>query len=626
MLARAALAVMFSAAMCLVAAVPAWAHAFQVQHTPAQGARLAFPPREVALQFSEPVVRSSVEVVLRDAAQRRVRVGEVLLEPEGRVSRVPLPPLEDGVYVASWQVESAVDGHATAGEFAFAVGDAEGAVPSPWQAAPLTPGSVIASWLVLVGLSLGGGALLTERVLATGDAQRGLLVLLARVGLLSAAGGALGRLTSLVPDAQSGPAVLTRPWLLSTGVAGALAVALALTGLPQRRWWSLALTVGAAALWSGQAHAAAFRGAFGTVMDFAHLVTAGGWVGSLAAVVALLWQSRDTTRAELLRVVAGYARLALWLAVAAVLTGTLSAVGLLDGLRSLWDSGYGLALLVKIALVIAAIGAALLARLRGLPGGRLGLLRSGMSVETGVLGVVLVVTAVLTNLGPPVGARAVEALLGPPPMPGPVARAAGLAGSLNVEVLAGADRLQAQVFSPSGPVAGTDLTVEAEMPGARVVTLRPRPCGTGCVTQELALPQGLTQLIIDAGAPGWTGGRFNGRLAWPPNPTQPELLHDLVDRMRAVPQLEMTERVSSGPGAHSGPSTVVLSGRQFVELAPYASGEAVDVRRVWGDPSSIELALPAARIWVTIQLDDQGRIAGEHIVSPGHEIDRRFAY
>lgn len=626
MVSRFALGGVLVAVVVLVLVAPAWGHAFQVQHTPAQGERLASSPRDVALQLSEPVVRTSVELGLRDVEDRPVRVGEAVLASEGRVLRVPVPPLDDGVYVVSWQVESAADGHLTAGEFAFAVGDAAGDVPLARQSAPLAPVAVASSWLLLAGLSLGGGALLMERVLALADAQRRLLVVVARVGLLAAAVGALARLASLRLGAVSDSAAFSRPALLTTGVVAALAVAMTLAGLGRARWWSLAVTVTAAALWSGQGHAAAFRGGLGAVVDFAHVVTAGGWAGSLATIVVLLWHGHRDKNAALPQLVAGYARLALWLAVVAVLTGTVSALGLLDGLRSLWETGYGITLLVKVGLVGVAVGAAVLARVSGLPQARLGLLRRSASAEVGLLGLVLVATALLASLGPPVGANAAETLLGPPPLSGPVARTAGLAGSLNVEVVAGADRLQVQVFTPSGPVDGTQVAVEVDPLSGASVTLRPRPCGAGCVTQELTLRPGATEVAVDAGAPGWTGGRFTGRLSWPPSPPQPELLRQLVDRMRAVPQLVMTEEVSSGPGVHTRPTTIALSGTRFVELAPYAGGEAVDVRRVTGEPSAIELTLPAARIWVTIRLDEQGRLARERIVSPGHVIDRTFAY
>lgn len=110
----------------VVGAWPAWAHAFLVRTDPAQGARLDRPPEDVALQFSEPVDPSSVVVEVGSATGVQVAAGDPRLSSGGRVVRAPLPADDDGVFVVSWQVVSAVDGHETWGEFAFAAGDIDG--------------------------------------------------------------------------------------------------------------------------------------------------------------------------------------------------------------------------------------------------------------------------------------------------------------------------------------------------------------------------------------------------------------------------------------------------------------------------------------------------------------------
>jgi hypothetical protein len=152
----------------------------------------------------------------------------------------------------------------------------------------------------------------------------------------------------------------------------------------------------------------------------------------------------------------------------------------------------------------------LVARARGLLRTRVALLRGAVTSEVGVLAVALAVTAALTTIGPPVAGVAADSLLGPPPITGPTARAAGLAGNLNVQILAGDRQLQVEIFTPSGPAAGTEATVSARLPGGRRATLHPRPCGEGCLVQQFALPDGETQLRVMAAAPGWDGGQFVG--------------------------------------------------------------------------------------------------------------------
>ncbi|MGH3665337.1 MAG: hypothetical protein ACRDU8_04500, partial [Egibacteraceae bacterium] len=268
--------------------------------------------------------------------------------------------------------------------------------------------------------------------------------------------------------------------------------------------------------------------------------------------------------------------------------------------------------LVTVVLVLAVLG-----RLRALPRARLPLLRKVTAAEAGLLAVVLVLTAALTNLGPPV--------LGPPPLDEPVAWAAGLAGSLTVSVAAGDDQLQVQVFGPSGGIDGAQIHASARLAGDRTVNLRPRSCGAGCFTQQLVLPAGVTSIAIDAEAPDWAGGRFEGRLVWPPAPTDPQLLRDLVERMRDVAELELVERVSSGPEATSD-TVATLTGEAFLEAIPYGAGEAVAVRPVRGEPGAIEFRMLAARMWFTIWLDDHGRVREQRLVNPGHEIHHRVRY
>ncbi|MGH3665240.1 MAG: copper resistance CopC/CopD family protein [Egibacteraceae bacterium] len=604
-------------------------HAFEVEHSPEHGARLTAAPARIELRFSEPVLPESVEVSLRQAAGGALSLGTPILAAEGRSVGVSLTgAAQDGVYVASWQVVAASDGHVTAGEFAFAVGDVEGGVPASSQSAGrLAVWPVVSGWALLAGLSLAAGALLTDRFLPLGEHQRGVVVPAARAGLLAAVAGAAAQLLALDPPATdpgtlwwSAPGVTT----LSAGVM--LTLALPLAGFPSGRRWALALLASAAALWSSRGHAAAYGGPWLGAVDLLHLAAAAAWVGSLVVVAFVLWRSRDEGGPVLLRLVGAYARLALSLVAIVVVTGVISAFSLIDSVANLYASGYGLVLVGKVGLVVLVLVLAAWARLRALPRHRLKPLRRVTTAEVGLLGAVLAATAILTNLGPPVGAVAAADLLGPAPMRGPVVRDAGLAGTLNAAVAAGDGRLRVQVFAPSGAIDGSEATVSAQLPDGRAVTLHPRPCGQGCWEQDFALPQGSTKLTVDAGAPGWEGGRFTGDVIWPPAPTRPELLRSVLRRMRTVPRLELRERVTSHSGRTGTANSTPLTGEGYVNLAPYAAGDVVDVRPVHGEPHAIEFALPASRMLFTLWLDDQGRVRRERIISPGHEIRRTLSY
>ncbi|MBW3603110.1 MAG: copper resistance protein CopC/CopD [Actinobacteria bacterium] len=606
----------------------AWGHAFEVEHSPEHGARLAAAPARVELRFSEPVVRESVEVFLREAAGEPLPLGAPILAAEGRLVGISLAGLRDGIYLVNWQVVAASDGHVTAGEFAFAVGDIEGDVPASSSSAErLAVWPVVSGWALLAGLSLAAGALMVDRFLPLGEQQRRLVVPTIRAGLLAAIAGAAAQLLApggLATDAGtlwgSAPGVLT---LLAVVV---LALALPLASRPSGRRWALGLLASAAALWSARGHAAAYGGLWWGTVDFLHLAAAATWVGSLVVVAFVLWGGRKEGGPALLRLVAAYARVALGLVAVVVVTGITSAIGLLNGLADLYASGYGLVLVGKMALIVLVLVLALWGRLRALPRHRLASLRRIAGAESGLLAGVLVATAILTNLGPPVGAAAAADLLGPAPMRGPVARDAGLAGTLNVAVAAGDGRLRVQVFAPSGSIEGTEATVSAQLPGGRAATLHPRPCGQGCWEQDFALPRGSTSVTVDAGAPGREGGRFTGDLDWPPTLTRLELLRSVLRRMRAVPRLELREQVTSHSGREGPATSTSLTGREYVRLAPYAAGDVVDVRTVRGEDHAVEFALPASRMLFTLWLDDHGRVRREHIISPGHEIRRKLRY
>jgi copper transport protein len=614
--------------LALAAPSPAAAHAFGVRTAPVHGARLAQPPREVLLQFTEAVLPDSAEVSVTTASGSAVVTAPPRLDSGDRVVRAALGELDEGVAIVSWQVVAESDGHVTAGEFAFAVGAATGRLPAASSGeGVLSLAAAAGNALLFAGLALAAGALVVAGFAGLQPRQAADLARLSRWALVAAAVGSGLPLLRLVPalaGTTGGTAAVASPAGGVVATVATLTLALLVVAVGARRG-ALALVAVAAAFWATTSHAAAYRGALASAVDAVHLGAATAWAGSLVVVAALLWRARGDGREVLLRLVAQYARLALWLVVVAVVSGVVSAAGLLTGVGDLLVTRYGQVLLTKAALVAAALALATLARTRFLPRERVRPLRRSVSAEAGALTFVLAATAALTSLGPPVATATAETLLGPPPLSGRLARAAGLAGNLNVSLVAGDEQLQVRVFTPSGPAEGTEVEVDAELPDGRRATLRPRPCGEGCLTQQFPLLAGTTHVTVEATAPNWTGGTFTGKLTWPPPANEPALLRAVAERMRRVPALELTEQVSSGPGA-TALTVTPMSGETYIELAPYAAGAAVDVRRVPGERDALEFVLEDARMHFTLWLDDDGRVARERIVSPGHEIERTLTY
>jgi hypothetical protein len=565
----------------------------------------------VSLEFSEPFDLEGAHLALTVDGHRDPLVAEPA--QRGRVLRADVASTQDGVYVVAWEVV-AEDGHTAAGELAFGVGAHAGAIPAARQASPAAePLRVAMAWLLFAGLALAVGSLVAAWAGAS-PFRLGAY----RVGLLAAVAAALVTWAdALIGDEP------TRQRALLAVTAAALAAALALARLPRRGPTALAVGIAAVA-WSGRGHGAVDNGLAGYVLDSVHLLAGAAWVGALGLLIVDLRRDAIADRLEVAR---RYARLAAVLVAVLALAGVGSAWLLLDRLADLWETGYGQTLLVKTTLFLAALAAAVAGR-RALQRGGLARLRRVTPVEAVLLVGVLAATALLTNVAPPRPSTSGSvSLLGPPPIPGPVVRDAGLAGNLTVSVSAGGGQLRVEVFAPGGePAAGAEVALEAELPDRRGVTLVPRPCGPGCFTQRLALPDGTTRLEVTAHRDDRPEGTYRAELTSPLEPGGPAMLAALVARMRAAPEVTFVETTTSGPGSVVTPLPFRLSGPELLGLEPWAGGTADDVQPLPGG-HGFRLYLPGERIWVTIRLDDRGRIARERIVTMSHEITHtQFTY
>lgn len=594
-----------------VAATPAFAHSFLATTRPAQGERLAGPPRDVALQLSEPVEPDSAEVQVTDGQGQPVEVGRLEFDSGDAVVRVPLVSPDDGLYRVSWHVVSAVDGHESAGEFAFAVGDQAtlDGVASDASAGQNTSVLVTAAtWVLLAGWSVAfGAAVLGLR--ATGVAFPGHPRAWVRGGTVAALAGLAVR-----ADAASGQRALAIT--LAAGLAVVLALVLAST---RRIWPSLAGLTTFAVVWPGRGHAAAT--AWGWALDTMHLVAAGVWVGGLSVVLVALatathrGQPRDAV--PLARAYAGVARAAV---VTLLATGVALGWTLLPSVGALVTDGYGRLLAAKTALLGAAVAAAAVAR-RRLARPDVDGVRGAVRPEYAALVVALAVAAVLVDT-PPQPTRA-ETLLGPPPIEGPVARAAGLAGQVTIDVQAGAGRLDVKARKSSGGV-DADMTVRAVLPDGTEVELHPRPCGVGCATLGLELPEGRTQLIVSAEATSRQGGTTSLSLHWPPAPENPALFDRMKNAMAAADRVEVAELEEAYPPVDA--TGTRMTGEQLVALMPWAGGGVDDVRPVPGEPGRFTFYLPGSFMWFDVTIDDRGRLVTQRLVNPGHDLRYRFHY
>lgn len=136
-------------AIVATAGSPAGAHDSLVRADPADGSVLAQPPAAVTLEFSDPPLDVSPQVVVRGADGGVV--ADVVPTITDRTATAPLPqPLAPGTYTVAWRVVSG-DGHPIEGSLGFTVQGPS--TPAPTASTPPASRSAGATPLPTAALS-----------------------------------------------------------------------------------------------------------------------------------------------------------------------------------------------------------------------------------------------------------------------------------------------------------------------------------------------------------------------------------------------------------------------------------------------------------------------------------------
>jgi len=409
-----------AAVVCLAAPVPtASAHAGLESSDPAAGSSIAASPKAIVLTFAEDP----------DPALSLVRVVDAngtTVPGVSAVEAVPGEPLSlqatltqslgQGVYTVNWRSVSAADGHVESGAFAFGVGvtpapGSEKTVDLLHTSAWATGLSAVGRWLLYAGLALFVGAastcllVLGGRVPAGGSRLLRAAAAVAVVGLCALiwAERALVGAPSLLPLFQTPEG----KDLLALGVALAVCVgAVACVDLWPARWSLLFLGAAAAVamlvhVLAGHADASSSWRVVNVAVQWVHMTGIGVWVGGLAW---LLLGIRGMTNTDRAAAVGAFSRVATVTLGVVLATGAARGIVEVGSLGNLFDTTYGITLLVKVGLVAVLVALGALNHFRAVPAlGRGAGVRSFTLNSRGELVVaaaVLATTALLSGLAP----------------------------------------------------------------------------------------------------------------------------------------------------------------------------------------------------------------------------------
>jgi copper transport protein len=380
------LAAAATALAVLATAAPASAHSTLLSTAPAKDAVVEHSPKRVVLRFDEPVETALGAVRVYDGSGEEVSAEGIVRPAREQVAATIDHELERGTYTVAWRVISA-DSDPINGAFVFHVG-APGAQPSGIAAEVLedSPFAVSAAYLggrfldfTLLLLCCGGTAALALALRgASAPLRRRLLsivallacalavVALAGLPLQGAAAGGTGLGDALTVDVVTSVAG-TRFGHYSLARIG-LAVALASLALLARRRGgragdpllavALALVV-AAVFTPGLSGHASTIGAGSVIADAAHVQAASVWVGGLAFVVLGLVLARDQRWPLAASAVPRFSTMAVASVAVLLVAGAVNGYLQVRAWRALWETEYGVLLLIKVGLVLPllALGA-----------------------------------------------------------------------------------------------------------------------------------------------------------------------------------------------------------------------------------------------------------------------------
>jgi copper transport protein len=331
------------------------AHAVLISSEPADGALLITPPRQVRLNFSE--VIAPLALRLLDATGKITLLKTYRQEQQSLIVDMP-SEVGVGTSILSWRVTSQ-DGHPVGGTVSFSINRADRE----------RPGSIVADqerrfplWLthvlnILLVATIVGGAFFYNWITPAriGAGARWLMLLSPLAVLVALARFVAETLDAVGDSGLSNVSLWWQPVAATSGIsmlASVAALSLAALSLrtPGRGAKAASLIgVGLAGLaFAINGHAAAASPQFlMKPLIFLHIAAVLFWTGSLVPLLVLIRRGLPDG-ADVLVSYAGPIRFAIMILVP---SGIIIAVVQLGAFSELWNSGYGVVLSMKLALL-----------------------------------------------------------------------------------------------------------------------------------------------------------------------------------------------------------------------------------------------------------------------------------
>jgi copper transport protein len=501
------------------------AHAYLMRTSPAASRVLNAPPKVVALTFDEAVEPRFAIISVTSAQGTQETTAAVARSPaDPGTLVVPLRSrLPEGWYLIYWRAIS-VDGHPISGAFTYAIGPNPGPAPQfpvpQVSATAVTPQLLIARWAMFLSVMVAIGLLAMRLVIARSIVRRAPETSLRAlsVGFVAASVVGLVAIPLYLDFALAGDSLrsvfdlgalvpLFRATVFGRGyvdmevcfalfcVAGWLAIWVDRPERAKRSVAELAAGAGAAIAAAavmvvpgsvGHAGQTSPRG-LSIPLDALHLISGSIWIGGLVGLL-ILWFSVGAGRrlATLSVVVPRFSAVALVSVAVLLATGTGATIIHMPAVSALWDTGYGIAILIKIELLAAAAALASGNLLRVRPGladaaahpeagpWAIALLRRLVGGEAVIVAGAVFAAALLSSLAPPPPAFALQSSALAQVGPGPVAATVNRGGyRLRVLVApnkaAAPDTFSLRITHRGRPVRGATVTLafnhlEMEMP------------------------------------------------------------------------------------------------------------------------------------------------------------------